>query len=120
DTAHLKQLTPRDSTASSLGRMADVQHSSPGAEQPASVLPRKRFGRSFPDGRPLGPRLRLQRLRIPPRRSSCNDFHSKLVLRVSVSKRALSLVEAGFSRGKSQSPCRNYQAIWEIRDNTIL
>src|SRR5262249_16424508 len=31
--------------------------------------------RPFPDGRPLGPRLRLQRLRIPPRRSECNDFH---------------------------------------------
>src|SRR5262245_23788223 len=33
--------------------------------------------RSFPDGRPLGPPLRLQRLRIPPRRSDGNDFHPK-------------------------------------------
>src|SRR3954447_11251960 len=35
------------------------------------------MSRSFPDGRPLGRRLRLHRLRLSPWRNSCNDFPQK-------------------------------------------
>jgi hypothetical protein len=35
------------------------------------------LNRSFPDERSLGPRLRLQRLRLLPRRNGCNDFPPK-------------------------------------------
>jgi hypothetical protein len=34
----------------------------------------KPLSRSFPGGRPLGPRRRLRRLKVPPRRNGCNDF----------------------------------------------
>ena len=41
---------------------------------PAATFPPLSFTRSFPDGRHLGHRLRLHRLRLPPRRNDCNDF----------------------------------------------
>jgi hypothetical protein len=35
------------------------------------------FIQSFPDERPLGPRLRLERVRLPTRKNGCNDFPQK-------------------------------------------